>query len=408
MDAGTTDTKVLSDTPSWNDSNQGGNGDARPGMCRSDGGRNERQVLVVGHGLGALATVGFLEHAGLSPVLAPGDIDRPDHRAVIIWRTGLELLERIGLRRPVEAESTPLNDLRCLDPPHTWSVDPSPRPSLVAIRRDRLADCFERQLESRIRTVDHAVRSTTSTGRRIRVSFENGVTEGFDTVVTGDRAVYPETGGETSVSVIHQWAFDWPSGVPAPNVPTEAWGSRAVAFAVPVGDTVRAGLSAADGISPTAPTVIDRLHERFTSFAGAFGEAISALDEGAIGYRRIPYQIPVSLSRDGIVLVGPAAAASLPGDSLGPALSIEDGWVLADALRYGPTSLEAALSEYERRRRWRLATIESSMDDEAVVARVGDTPSGMTYQFAVRRTAAFSHVLNIDSDQFTPEVPDGL
>ncbi|PSQ30506.1 hypothetical protein BRD09_05190, partial [Halobacteriales archaeon SW_10_68_16] len=89
---------------------------------------------------------------------------------------------------------------------------------------------------------------------------------------------------------------------------------------------------------------LDALRDQFGSLSEPLGEALAALDRSGLQYGQLPREIPGTLCADGVASVGRAAHARLPGGCLGPALSIEDGWVLADALAYGPAPVDEALA----------------------------------------------------------------
>jgi hypothetical protein len=179
-------------------------------------------------------------------VLAPGSED-PDPTAVVLWEPGLALLERLGLRRPVETVGTALTDLACADPSRTWTGSVPGRSPLPRWR--------------------------------------------------------PRHGAET---------------VPPSSSPSA---------------------------TPSVSTVsLDALRDQFGSLSEPLGEALAALDRSGLQYGQLPREIPGTLCADGVASVGRAAHARLPGGCLGPALSIEDGWVLADALAYGPAPVDEALA----------------------------------------------------------------
>jgi 2-polyprenyl-6-methoxyphenol hydroxylase-like FAD-dependent oxidoreductase len=365
-------------------------------LTRSDriaeGSSRDRQILVVGHSLAALATVGFLDRAGLDPVLADGPRGMPDGEVVSIWRPGLDLLEQLGLRRPVEAAGTSLDELRCIEPSQSWTEKTSSRPSLVAIRRDQLTSLFDRRFGGRIHAIDKSVVSVRSTESGVRASFEHDVTEQFDAVVTTDPAMLPRGTVSDRVSPIHWWSFDWPATVSEPNCAVEVWDHTSAAFIVPSDESVRVRLVAGGEMSSRTPLALDDLGGQFGTHFTDLGTAISEFDETTLEYRQLANAAPATLCVDDVALVGPAVHTSIPGGCLGPTLSIEDGWVLADALAYGPASHSNALREYSNRRRGRLARIISKIDDEAFTGRVESDLSGVIRLLCSRRTLAFGHL----------------
>lgn len=372
----------------------------------ADGSGHDRQTLVVGSGPAALATAGFLDQAGLNPVLAPGT-EGPDPTAVVLWEPGLVLLERLGLRRPVETVGAALTDLACTAPVRTWTGSVTGRSPLVAVRRDHLAAVMYDHLADRFRTTDRPVESVRSTGAGVRVTFVDGVAEPFDVVATSRRPLAPGHDAAAPAAGIHWWTFEWPRAVQPPEVATEAWGRECAAFAVPVGGAVRVDCLATGGPAPVSPVALDALREQFGPLSEPLGAALAALDRSALQYGQLPRGIPGTLCADGVASVGRAAHARLPGGCLGPALSIEDGWVLADALAYGPAPLDEALASYADRRRRRLVDVSSALRQESLAARIpGDLPCPFR-QLCARRTVAFGHLFDA-AEELVRDVSDRL
>lgn len=372
----------------------------------ADGSGHDRQTLVVGEDPAALATAGFLEQAGLDPVLAAGPAATSAPAAVTLWQPGLSLLERLGLRRPVEAVGTELTALECVEPAQSWTGGTSDRPPLIAVRRDRLESVLWRHLGDRFRTTDRSLVSVEPTDAGVRVTFEGGIDETFDAVATTGRALLPDD--DTPTASVHWWSFDWPDGVPAPTDPTEAWGRDCAAFVTPVGGSARVDLVATGGTASAAPLSFDALDEQFGGFSTPLADALGALHRSSLQYRQTSCAIPGALRVDGIAPVGPAAHASVPGGCLGPALAIEDGWVLADVLAYGPATVEDALGAYADRRQRRLTDVSSALREERLLARVPTDLTGLIGQLCARRTLAFGHLFDAPAEELLRDVPDRL
>jgi len=366
---------------------------------------HDRQIVVVGRNLAGYVTAGFLDHAGLSPVLVEGSNNRLASEVIPIWRSGLELLERIGIRRSVEAIGRSLNVLRSTKPSQTRGETDSSQPWLVAVPTERLVSLLDRQLADRIRVLNWGVESVHHIEQGIQVSFEQGVTETFDALVTTDRTFITQGHPTEQPTPVHVWEFDWPAAVTAPDAPVEAWAEDFAAFTIPTNERVRTILVADRSAVPTMPLALNRLAEQFGGLISALGPAITELDESTIQYRRLPHSVPVNWTADNVALLGPALHASIPGDCLGPALTIEDSWVLADALTYGPSPVENALDAYVDRRHRRLATMEAFRRD-ADGTRVSGTLSGVTRQVCARRSLAFGHLLDSDVGDLARDITD--
>lgn len=372
----------------------------------ADGSGHDRQTLVVGGGPAALATAGFLDQAGLDPVLADVAGASATPTAATLWQPGLELLERLGLRRPVESAGTPLTDLECGEPSHSWAGEVSGRPPLVALRRELLAGLTRRHLADRFRRADRAVAAVDPAGPDVRVTFEGGIEERFDAVATARPSLLD--GGPTARPSLHWWSVEWPAGVPAPAVATEAWRPDSAAFVTPVGDAPRLDFVATDGPATADPLSVEALRAQFGDLPAPLDGALAELADSALQYTRTAETVPGPLCREGVVGVGPAAHASVPGGCLGTALAVEDGWVLADALAYGPDALEEALDSYADRRNRRLTALGAALRDEALSGRVAtDLPDPLA-RLCARRTIAFGHLFDETAAELVRDVPDRL
>jgi len=324
----------------------------------------DRQVLIVGDGIGAAAAAGFLDRAGLDPVLASPARGRPLPPVVTLWRPGLTLLERLGLRRPVERHGTTLTRFACRTRGRCWPAGDADHPVLVAVARARLDAILDRRLLDRIRTAERPVTTLAPTERGVRAVFERGVDELFDAVLTTERRLFP--GDEaTDARAIHRWTGRWPATAPAPDVPTEAWDDRHAAFTVPAPDATfvhlvtATGTAGVDAVGPA--DVGDRFGHLFDPPATPFSDRLPDFQ-----YERLPCASPASRRVDAIAPFGPASRTSIPGDCLGAALAIEDAWVLADELASGAGAVTDRLARYDRRRRRRDAELVAAHDIDAV------------------------------------------
>lgn len=376
----------------------------------ADGYGRDRQVLVVGEGLIAVSTAGFLVQAGLDPVIAPPPDGGPSSEVSICWYSGLVLLERLGLRRPIERLGTRLDRLDSLAGDRSARADDTAPASLVAVHRDRLAPLLTNYVADRIRVADRPVTAVEPTATGVRATFDGGLTEPFDAVVTTQRSLHSAREPTASAGGLHCWEFAWPSSHAQPRAPADAWGPHHAALVVPVGDGARVRLVAAPDSAPATPLSTAGLAADFGHLFGHH-DPFDAVDHGRLGYRRTPGAVSARLVEDRIVRVGSAARASVPGGCLDLALGIEDAWVLADALAYGPQSVETALAAYERRRRERsreltawLAAAANAADVTATInaADATDTdtaadPESTTFSpwlrgLYAKRRLAFSHV----------------
>jgi 2-polyprenyl-6-methoxyphenol hydroxylase-like FAD-dependent oxidoreductase len=365
-------------------------------------------VLVVGDTLGALATAGFLEQSGLDPVLTTARPDRTRSPVVSLWKPGLELLERLGLRRPVERLGTPLDRLHCVSSSSTWVDDETNRPSLVAISRGALDQLFEDRLLTRVRTIDKPITNVTSTEVGVRVTFGHGIEEPFDILVSAGQRFARDAGYNEWGPTFDSWILEWPPETPVPDGSVEVWGEDCALFSVPVADTGFVRLVAPTETDSTAAVTSEDLDARFGTLFKPPNVPQLDLTQRNLQYSRTPRLIPASVFDDRNVVVGQPVSGSLPGDCLGPALSVEDAWVLADSLSYGPSSIDDALATYERRRRQRLTDILDRFDSVAADTDRCEVVSAGLYPLCAARSIAFGHLLEPDGRKLTEDIPNQL
>ncbi len=385
-------------------------------MSQSPLGRH-RSVLVVGSGLAAAATAGFLEQAGLDPVVAPTSEGPMATGGTVLWRPGLVLLERIGLRRPVERLGIRIEGRHCLTADRSWIADGGDRPSLLAIDDERLRELIEQYVFKNVRVTERSVTAVEPTDGRVRATFEEAVTEPFDAVVTTTRTLL--SGRSDESTAVHSWHFEWPATGPTPPGPAEAWTERRAALFVPAPEGFEVRLVSTADVDAAAVLSLDELERRFgrliefpTTAADWPSAAVqptgpfTALDQRDLRYSRSRLQTPTRIADDGIVRVGSAARSSVPGDPLAASVGIEDGWVLADALAYGPDGVGAALADYEHRRRHRERALAAAVGEEAETYPV-DRSQPLRYLVA-RRRLAFSHVHDGQPHPLVESVPQRL
>jgi 2-polyprenyl-6-methoxyphenol hydroxylase-like FAD-dependent oxidoreductase len=321
---------------------------------------HDQQVLIVGGGTGAAVAAGFLDRAGLDPVLARPERGRPLPPVVTLCRPGLELLDRIGLRRPVERRGTTLSRFACRTRGRRWTADTG-APALVAVSRARLDDLLERRLVARVRTVDRPVAALTPTEHGVRATFERGVDELFDAVFTTERRLLP--GDESAdARAVHRWTGRWPPTAPQPDVPTEAWDDRRAAITVPASGTTFVHLVTAAELPAVDAVGTSDIDARFGHLFDLPVTPFAAGERPNFQYERMPCAAPVSRCADGIALFGAASRQSIPGDCLGAALAVEDAWVFADELASGAGTVADRLARYARRRRRRDAELGAVYD----------------------------------------------
>jgi 2-polyprenyl-6-methoxyphenol hydroxylase-like FAD-dependent oxidoreductase len=370
----------------------------------SDGYNREQPILVVGDGLVAGATAAFLEQAGLRPVVA-STCYRPQTGIRMLWEPGLTLLERIGLRRPLERVGTSIERLHCTTADRSWTASDGTSASLVAVERDRLHTLLEKRVYDRLTESEQSVIAVEPTDSGVQVTFEGATTELFDTVVTTTNALLPTQTRPDGQSV-HMWHFEWPPNTPQPGIPTEAWDAYTAAFSVPTSDGTWVRLVSMTETSPVSALSPDSLAAQFGQFFAA--DPLSELDRQQLQYCRRTRAMPRSLSSGGVVLAGSEARVAIPGDCVSTTLGIEDAWVLADAMAYGPNDIGSAIAEYERRRRRREQEMTVAIDDERPTTLESPLLSPAIDRLYTRRRLAFSHIIDRPQPDVARAVPHDI
>ncbi len=142
------------------------------------------------------------------------------------------------------------------------------------------------------------------------------------------------------------------------------------------------------------------LAQRFGALFAATSSPFGSLAQHTVQYQQVPLVVPTSLHTDGIGLIGPATRASLPGDCLRTTLGLEDAWVVADALAYGPAARDDALAAYERRRRRRDRAVR-----QAPTARSPASISPLLSPVRATRSLAFRHITAGELPEIAEAIP---
>src|SRR5262245_60269672 len=114
-----------------------------------------RSAVVVGAGVGGLATAGALARTGWSVTLLERDDRlRPGRAAMLLWRNGVRALRALGLAGGLDAIATRVPPSGVRRPDGHWLVQPgdadNPRASPVVVHREDLHDAFVAGLGERM------------------------------------------------------------------------------------------------------------------------------------------------------------------------------------------------------------------------------------------------------------------
>ena len=388
----------------------GGNGIVADGAGISQrslrGEGREPSVLVVGDGPLAVVTAAFLERAGLNSLLASATGNDPRKSIQMLWEPGLTLLEAINIRRPVEQLGTIVEGRRCLTTGRNWTAPEDATAKLVTIRNDRLRALLGHRLRDNLTETDQSVTGIQTGDSGARATFEGVTTERFDTIVATTRTVLPPRQRVMTGQTLHTWQFEHTLQGPRESASTEAWDGRVAAFSAPVSGARWVRLvSAAQTLSGAALSP-DALADQFGHLTA--GTPFATLDQRMLHYQQIPHAVPVTLTTDGVVLLGAGSRLSIPGDFLSATLGIEDAWVLADTLATGPSDTESAVNEYVRRRRNRHRAIATAIGDQCRRSHGQETFAPVLCQLHARRRLAFSHIVDQSLPDIARDVPEAL
>jgi 2-polyprenyl-6-methoxyphenol hydroxylase-like FAD-dependent oxidoreductase len=326
------------------------------------------QVLVVGAGIGGLSLAGFLEQAGLEPVVIDSaeSLDTT-HGTVELWPDAVRLLDRLGIEAEIRDAGHAVTTWTRRRPDGTvvTRLDAADEFGLLAAEYGRLRRCLR----------DHLRRGAVHTGTTlasldpgrggVTVEFANGVREQFDVVVGADgvrsrtRALLgasePAFCGTTSIAVTLDAENE-------PGSAGEVWTPDGAVFRVlPTADRLTGWLTVpttapGQGWSDARPAElcpgIDWLLPDARLPAGANGA------DGGDGWWTDDFHVPADRFADGrVALVGDAAHARHRLAGVGATLAIEDAAVLTSELVGREDPPAARLMDYAARRQSRLARL---------------------------------------------------
>lgn len=348
-----------------------------------------RSAVVVGAGVGGLATAGALARSGWRvTLLERADRLRAEPAALLLWPNAVAALRSLGLGAGLDAIGTqvPLGGLR--RPDGQWLAQPSAGPSAVpvVVHAEDLHDTFVAglgdHLEIRtgitIRTV-HA-----RAGERPAVG-DGRTTWEADLVVAADGAGSAVRArlAPQSIAVSSGYAA-WRAVIPwyrAPKLPDEALGGETLGggyrfLAASLGARGSSGGSTRGGIYWTATvagaarpepahTQLTLLKRWFAGWHAPIGELLAAtepddlIQQDGRQLRPLPTELSFGFGPGGFVLLGDAAHAMPHHLTQGAGLALEDAATLRSMLHPavpGP-GLTAALAAYSAQRRPRAAQV---------------------------------------------------
>lgn len=373
-----------------------------------------RTAVVVGAGIGGLATAGALARSGWQvTLLERGDRLRADPTALVLWPNGIRALHALGLGPGLDAIATPLPDPGVRRPDGHWLLQPrraaggvpaagataghpaaeavAGQPSVarppVVVHREDLHDALVAGLGDKIdiRT-GVAIRSLRSVAGERPAVGDGRRTYEADLVVAADgidsalrRRLSPEA------TVISSGCAAWRAVIPwyrAPKLPAdqpiggEFLGAGYRFVAASLGDRGSSGGSTRGGIywvataagapRPESPaTQLTLLRRWYADWPAPIGELLAATEPDDLvqhdvrELRPLPRTYAFPVGTGGFVLLGDAAHAMPHHLGQGACLAFEDAATLTSVLRSalpGPGA-RAALETYQRLRHPRTVTV---------------------------------------------------
>lgn len=333
------------------------------------------QVLIVGDTVGALSLAGFLERAGIDPVVVElGERLEAPRGPVTLWPDAVTLLARLGGELRETGQDVQTWTRRCPDGTVVTRLNADGPFGFVTVMNGQLRSRLRERLPDDILRTGLTLRSLDPRRGGVAVEFGNGVREQFDIVVGAD-GVHSRTrdllGGSTP-------AFCGTTSVALPLVhgisldeATEVWTEDGTVFrAVPVGDRVAGWITIPTTVPEQAWSDTAALAAELPDIDWCFPAALEAVDlETAWWGDDFHYRADCWVE-DRVALIGDAAHARHRLTATGTTLAVEDAAALAAEL-VGRTDPPAArLADYAARRQARLERLGNDMDAEVPLADV--------------------------------------
>jgi FAD-dependent urate hydroxylase len=332
------------------------------------------RIVIAGAGIGGLAIAhALLERQHDVTVVEGAPALRAGGAAISVWHNGHAALRRLGLSLPDAGERiASLNVLRS-DGTTQYELDAVAVEQRIGVearllRRSDLVQHLFEQVPAGTVVFDRPVIGVRSgPGRQMTVQVGGGEALVADLVIGADghrsgvRRFVHDTGAAKPTGLL-TWQGVHPVQLSAgrPGESLYIQGDEGWCGLMPAGDGwlqwwFDLPAEAADAV-PTEDRVAF-LKARFGSWAAPVPEVIDQVRADEI--EPWPYTwhpVPRSLYVDRAVLIGDAAHAMPPTLAQGSSQTLDDAWALTEALEHQP-SVEAALSDYNHRRRGRAAAV---------------------------------------------------
>lgn len=315
--------------------------------------------MVVGAGIAGLSLAGFLQQAGVEPVVIETTEEFDERGPVVeLWPEAMPLLEQIAVADEIRERGTVITEWkrRRSDGTIVDCLETNPPAGMVVIPYERLREILVNEVGPSSVRMGTTLRSVEPTHHPTTVTFEDGVREKFDLVVGSD-GVHSRTrellGGASPVPCgTATVVFRLPTSKDVSGV-NEVWTADGTVFRVlPVADSPIGVLTYQTEIeSEVTPTVTSDLEP---GIDWVLPESLDAVDPDRVR-SEMDIRSASNLWTEGrVALVGAAAKTVHRLTGLGATLAIEDATVLVSELVDRDDALTTRLADYAARRESRI------------------------------------------------------
>lgn len=351
-------------------------------------------VLVVGGGIGGLATAAFLRQSGHEvTVLEQAAALRPVGTGIVLHINTVRVLEMLGLSADLEARGSLIRHMRVLDEKggSLADVDLSEEISrgkkTIALHRGDLHELLAAAAGTANIRLGASFSSLSASADGVNVRFNDGSEARFDLVVGADginsktrEALFGPLPLRYSGYTCWRSIAALPAKLAADET-IEQVGKGLRVGVVPLGRGrayvyLTANTEAADPRMASAK--LDDLRTLFAGFGGSIPEVLASMQSSDPIRHDDLYDLEIERwSHQRILLLGDAAHAMTPNLGQGAAMAIEDAKALQFALDTH-SDVHAALVAYEKIRRPRVMQIHKASWD---AGRVNQWSSGPAVTF---------------------------
>jgi len=332
------------------------------------------RILIVGGGIGGLATARALDRRGFRPQIVERAAEWPKSgTGLYLPANGFRALEALGLEEVVESRALVITRQRFLnhrgslvtevDLDRVWRACGS----CLAVLRTDLHDALLSGATGLPLRPGTAIESITQGVGGARASFTDGSSAEFDLIVGADgirssvrRLIFDKQAPRLVGQVSWRFLVD---GFPEIDAWTVMLGEGKTFLVIPLGRGrvyCYCDVNSSSAEDPTGGD-LERLRRLFESFA----DPAPRIFESIIADPRDTYFSPIEEVAEGpsvrgrVVLIGDAAHGMSPNMAEGASLALEDAVVLAESIA-AERSVNESLASFERRRSPRIGHVRAA------------------------------------------------